>query len=227
MQADAATLATSNDTLLKAAATLLPAILRLDEESKTSAGELLRLRPAYMRALIAYRESQGRAVYPDANSTLRVSYGRISAMDPRDGVHYRPLTTVQGIVEKHTGAEPFNAPQPLLDAIAKGDFGSTAEPSLKTQTVNLLTNLDTTGGNSGSPVLDAQGRPDRPELRQQLGSGERELDVRSALQARDPRRHALPALAAGQGVSGAAPAAGNEPAGGVSSRVSEVCVGRA
>lgn len=163
MQADRAALVASDDTLLKAAATLLPAILRLEDESKVSNGELLRLRPAYMKALIAFRESQGRAVYPDANSTLRVSYGRISAMDPRDGVHYQPLTTVQGIVEKHTGVEPFNAPRPLLDAIAKGDFGSTAEPSLGNssrgaQTVDFLTNLDTTGGNSGSPVLDAQGK---------------------------------------------------------------------
>ena len=158
MQADTKALSASNDTLMKAAATLLPAILRMDEEGKASAGELLRLRPAYMRALIAYRKSQGRAVYPDANSTLRVSYGRISAMDPRDGVHYTPLTTVQGIVEKHTGEEPFNTPQPRRDAIAKGDFGTTAEPSIKTQTVDFLTNLDTTGGNSGSPVLDAQGK---------------------------------------------------------------------
>lgn len=163
MQADRAALTASGDTLLKAAAALLPAVLRLEDESKVSAGELLRLRPAYMKGLIAFRESQGRAVYPDANSTLRVSYGRISAMDPRDGVHYQPLTTVQGIVEKHTGAEPFNAPRPLLDAIAKGDFGSTAEPSLGNpstgaQTVDFLTNLDTTGGNSGSPVLDAQGK---------------------------------------------------------------------
>jgi len=159
MHADGrATLAAPKDTLLKAAGALMPALLRLDEEAKTSAGELLRLRPAYMRALIDFRKSQGRAVYPDANSTLRVSYGRISAMDPRDGVHYRPLTTVQGIVEKHTGVEPFDAPKPLLDAIAKGDFGTTAEPSLGTQTVDFLTNLDTTGGNSGSPVLDAQGK---------------------------------------------------------------------
>ena len=158
MQADVATLQASKDPLMQAAATLLPAVLRLDDESKTSAGELLRLRPAYMRALIGFRKSQGRAVYPDANSTLRVSYGRIQSMDPRDGIHYTPLTTVQGIVEKHTGVDPFIAPKPLLDAIAKGDFGTTAEPSLKTQTVNFLTNLDTTGGNSGSPVLDAKGR---------------------------------------------------------------------
>jgi hypothetical protein len=158
MQADRAALAASDDTLLKAAATLLPALLRLEDEGKASNGELLRLRPAYMRALIGFRDSQGRAVYPDANSTLRVSYGRVSAMDPRDGVRYRPLTTVQGIVEKHSGVEPFNAPQPLRDAIARGDFGSTAEPSLGTQTVDFLTNLDTTGGNSGSAVMDARGR---------------------------------------------------------------------
>lgn len=158
MQASAADLAASNDTLLVAAATLVPAIIRMDEEGKARQGELLRLRPAYMRALIGYRKSQGRAVYPDANSTLRVSYGKVSTLSPRDGVTYVPLTTVQGIVEKHTGKAPFDAPKPLRDAIAKGDFGSTADPKLKTQTVDFLTNLDTTGGNSGSPVLDAHGR---------------------------------------------------------------------
>ena len=158
MQLGAAALTVSADPLLKAAATLLPAVIRLEDEAKAREGELLRLRPAYMRALIGFRESQGRAVYPDANSTLRVSYGRISGMQPRDAVTYQPLTTVQGIVDKHTGQVPFNAPAPLLAAIAKGDFGSTADPSLKAQTVNLMTNLDTTGGNSGSPVLDARGR---------------------------------------------------------------------
>lgn len=158
LQTPAAGPAAAEDTLLKAAAALLPAILRLEDEDKARDGELLRLRPAYMRALIGFRQSQGRTVYPDANSTLRVSYGQVSSMDPRDGVTYRPLTTVQGIVEKHTGQEPFNAPRPLLDAIAKGDFGSTADPELRAQTVNLMTNLDTTGGNSGSPVLDARGQ---------------------------------------------------------------------
>lgn len=158
MRQDAAALMASDDTLLKAAATLQPALLRLEEESKQRAGELLRLRPAYMQALIAYRNSQGRAVYPDANSTLRVSFGAVSPLSPRDGIDYRPLTTVAGIVEKHTGKAPFDAPKPLLDAIAKGDFGTTADPVLKTQTVDFMTNLDTTGGNSGSPVLDAEGR---------------------------------------------------------------------
>ncbi len=158
LAASPADVTASTDLLMQAAAQLLPAELRIEDADKAQAGELLRLRPAYMRALIGFRQSQGRAVYPDANSTLRVSYGRVSSLDPRDGVHYTPLTTVQGIVEKHTGVAPFDAPAPLRDAIAKGDFGSTADPVLKAQTVNLMTNLDTTGGNSGSPVLDANGR---------------------------------------------------------------------
>ncbi len=148
----------STDPLMTLATALQPALLRLEEEGKQRNGELMRLRPAYMQALIGYRESQGRAVYPDANSTLRVSYGKVSALSPRDGMDYRPLTTVAGIVEKNTGVEPFDAPKPLLDAIAEGDFGTTIDPTLKTQTVNFMTNLDTTGGNSGSPVLDANGK---------------------------------------------------------------------
>ena len=158
LSAQPAEVAASTDPLMQAAAKLLPAQLRIEDADKTQEGELLRLRPAYMRALIGYRESQGRAVYPDANSTLRVSYGKVSSLDPRDGIHYTPLTTVQGILEKHTGKVPFDAPKPLRDAIAKGDFGSSVDPVLKTQTVDFMTNLDTTGGNSGSPVLDARGR---------------------------------------------------------------------
>lgn len=158
MSADAAALAADPDPLLQAAAALQPALLRLEAEAKARDGELLRLRPSYMRALIGYRSSQGRAVYPDANSTLRVSFGQLKGMTPRDGVRYVPVTTVAGIVEKHTGQAPFDAPEPLLDAIAKGDFGSTADPALGAQTVDIMTDLDTTGGNSGSPVLDAEGR---------------------------------------------------------------------
>lgn len=158
LDAEPAAVTSADDPLLKAGGMLLPAILRLEAQDKQRQGELMRLRPAYMRALIAFRGSQGRAVYPDANRTLRVSYGAISTMDPRDGVRYLPLTTVAGIVEKHTGQAPFDAPAALREAIAKRDFGSTADSRMGTQTVNLLTNLDTTGGNSGSPVLDAHGQ---------------------------------------------------------------------
>ena len=145
------------DSLVSVAAALVMAQLSDERQSKARAGEQLRLRPSYMQALFAWRAQQGRAVYPDANSTLRISYGKVEALYPRDAVSYSPVTTVAGIVEKNTNTVPFDAPKPLLAAIAKGDFGSTADPALKTQTVNFLTNLDTTGGNSGSPVLNARG----------------------------------------------------------------------
>jgi len=158
LKTDAASIQQSQDPLLALAAQLQPAFLRKEEQGKQREGDLLRLRPAYMQALMGYYRSQGRSVYPDANSTLRVSYGTVQALHPRDAVSYSPVTTVAGIVEKNTNTVPFDAPKPLLDAIAKGDFGSTADPVLKTQTVNFLTNLDTTGGNSGSPVLNARGQ---------------------------------------------------------------------
>jgi hypothetical protein len=147
----------AHDPLIDLAGPLVAAQLRLEDQRKDREGEQLRLRPAYMQALFAWRAKQGRAVYPDANRTLRISYGKVEALSPRDAVHFDPVTTVAGIVEKNTNAFPFDAPKPLLAAIAKGDFGSTADPVLKTQTVNFLTNLDTTGGNSGSPVLNARG----------------------------------------------------------------------
>lgn len=157
LDADAATLAKADDPLLQAASRLLPQVLADEDRTREHDGELLRLRPSGMTAWIDHRASRGEETYPDANGTVRVSYGRISPLQPRDAVNYTPLTTVLGITEKHTGVAPFDAPKPLLAAIAAGQFGDTADPSLQTQTVNLLTNLDTTGGNSGSPVLNARG----------------------------------------------------------------------
>jgi hypothetical protein len=147
----------SDDALMVAVRTLRPALLRIEDERKAREGDLLRLRPAYMQVLIGYREKQGKAVYPDANATLRVSYGKVTPLVARDAVTYAPLTTVQGIVEKNTGKVPFDAPKPLLDAIAKADFAGYADPKSGAMPVDFLSNLDTTGGNSGSPVLNARG----------------------------------------------------------------------
>ena len=157
LKAEPAAVNKSDDALLALAAQLQPALLRLEGERKSREGDLLRLRPAYMDALIAYREKQGRAVYPDANSTLRVSYGKVTPLKARDAVSYEPQTTTAGIVEKNTGAAPFDAPKPLLDAIAKGDYEGYADARTKAMPVDFLSNLDTTGGNSGSPVLNAKG----------------------------------------------------------------------
>src|SRR5690606_18403988 len=71
---------------------------------------------------------------------------------PRDGVAYTPFTSIDGLVAKHTGEDPFDATQPLLDAAA----AMSAEEKARVP-VNFLSDLDITGGNSGSPVLDARG----------------------------------------------------------------------
>jgi peptidase S46-like protein len=108
-------------------------------------GAVARLRPEWRRAVIAHA---GRPVAPDANSTLRVSFGHVKGYAPRDGLWATPQTTLAGLLEKHTGVEPFDVPESVRTA------AKTAKPSL---VVNFLADGDTTGGNSGSPVVNGRG----------------------------------------------------------------------
>ncbi|MFN4144751.1 MAG: S46 family peptidase, partial [Runella sp.] len=95
--------------------------------------------------------------YPDANSTLRVSYGNVQAYDPRDGVHYKFKTNMAGIMEKYKpGDDEFDLPKNFLELYEKRDFGQYADKNGDV-TVAFITNNDITGGNSGSPVLNAKG----------------------------------------------------------------------
>ncbi|MDD4819248.1 MAG: S46 family peptidase [Flavobacteriales bacterium] len=95
--------------------------------------------------------------YPDANFTMRVTYGQILPYDPKDGVTYHYETTLKGVAQKYKkGDVEFDAPEKLLDLYAKKDFGRYANSKGELVTC-FLSNLDITGGNSGSPIMNGRG----------------------------------------------------------------------
>ncbi|CDG83914.1 S46 family peptidase [Janthinobacterium agaricidamnosum] len=157
MDQDLAGMAKSDDAFIKLAIKLNTVGLVLENRRKEVNGNLERVIPQYMQAVIAWKKSQGKPVYADANSTLRVTYGTVAPYAPRDGVTKGPFTTVEGIVEKYTGKAPFEAPPALLEAIKAKRYGQFRDTLLGTVPVNFLTSADTTGGNSGSAVMNRNG----------------------------------------------------------------------
>ena len=98
-----------------------------------------------------------RKFYPDANSTLRVTYGKVEPYIPRDAVSYKYYTTYEGLLEKYNPSDPeFDMPARQLELFKNKKFGRYAEND--TLRINFLTTTDITGGNSGSPVMDGNGR---------------------------------------------------------------------
>ena len=158
LSADRAAFEASTDPAIQYAVAVMPTLLQLEQERKTRAGENLAARPVYLQAVADYKNSQGEFVYPDANLSLRITFGNVTGYVPGDGVKYTPFTTLEGVVAKETGADPFDSPQALLDAVAAGRHGGLADARLGSVPVNFLSDLDITGGNSGSPVLDAHGK---------------------------------------------------------------------
>jgi hypothetical protein len=147
----------SDDAFIALAVRLRDVAAALEDRRKEVDGNLERVIPQYMAAVIAWKKSQGKPVYPDANSTLRVTYGTVAPYSPRDGIVKGPFTTVQGILEKATGKEPFIVPPSLSQAIREQRYGVFRDPVLGTVPVNFLSSADTTGGNSGSAVMNKRG----------------------------------------------------------------------
>ena len=157
LEKSTADLVAMKEPFIALAAVLEPLAETNREAAKDRAGAYARIRPQYMEALL---EKAGGVLAPDANSTLRVTYGQVKGVDSRDGLFYKPQTTLQGIVEKHTGTGEFNAPQKQLDAIKTlraGQQTAFFDGGVKDVPVNFLSTVDTTGGNSGSPTLNAKG----------------------------------------------------------------------
>lgn len=111
------------------------------------------LRRLYMQALEEMRGTT--TMYPDANFTMRFSYGHVKGYTPREAEYRLPFTTMKGMIEKSTGVKPFDAPQKLVDLQNAHDFGRYGDGD--SVFLNFLSTTDIIGGNSGSPILNANG----------------------------------------------------------------------
>ena len=112
------------------------------------------LRPLLMRGI---SEMRGGIPYPDANRTLRFTYGDVKGYIPKDAAIYQPFTTLSGVVEKDTGRDPFDAPEKLKQLYRAHDFGPYATPDGQNVPVDFLSTTDIIGGNSGSPIMNGRG----------------------------------------------------------------------
>ena len=142
------------DSLIAFAVELEKEIKEMISRQKAFDGATSRLRPKYLAGIL---KGQNGVVYPDANHTMRFSFGQVTNLSPRDAVNYNYMTLLRGVVEKHTGKDPFNVPPELLAAYYKQDFGKYFDEGQGGLPVNFLTTNDGTGGNSGSPVLNGKG----------------------------------------------------------------------
>ncbi len=115
---------------------------------------VINLRKEYIDALYEWK---GEGLYPDANGTMRFTWGHVAGYKPADAVWYKPFTTLKGVVEKHTDEFPFDSPDKLNELWKKKDFGKWADSDLGDVPVAFTHRCDITGGNSGSPVMNAKG----------------------------------------------------------------------
>lgn len=134
------------------AAALKKAKDEANARAATFASKIDRLRLLYQQGMA---EMKGITPYPDANSTLRFSYGNVKGFSPREAEYRTPFTTLTGMFEKDTGVNPFDVPQKIKDLYAAKDFGRYGQNG--NVVVNFISTNDIIGGNSGSPVLNGNG----------------------------------------------------------------------
>ncbi len=113
---------------------------------------------AYLKGIMEMNPAAVNKMYPDANSSMRVSYGAVKSYRPRDAVFYDYVTTSKGILEKYiAGDYEFDLPAKQIELLKKRDFGQYIDKRTNDLVVGFITTNDITGGNSGSPVIDGSG----------------------------------------------------------------------
>ena len=117
--------------------------------------EITKLMRKYMKGQMEVFSDK--KIFPDANSTLRVTYGKVDGYEPRDAVKYEPVTYAEGIIEKYIpGDYEYDLPKHLIQLVENKDYGKYKDINGKLP-VNFIATNHTTGGNSGSPALNAKG----------------------------------------------------------------------
>lgn len=142
------------DPVITLVAALEQELRELREQSKSFAQERADLKKIYEAALL--ERAEGRLA-PDANGTIRFTYGLVEGYRPRDAVLYHPVTTLRGVLEKDRGEFPFRVPEKLKELHRLRDFGLYEDKRLGDVPCCFLTTTNVTGGNSGSPTLNARG----------------------------------------------------------------------
>ena len=151
--------ANADETFAKDPATVLSTaiyekFLPLYDKQISGTEDLVKGNRAFAAGLLEWED--GKPSYPDANSTMRLTYGHVLSYSPKDAVLYRHYSTLSGVMEKENPDDPeFIVPAKLKELYAAKDFGRYGKDG--DVRVNFLTNNDITGGNSGSPVLNADG----------------------------------------------------------------------
>ena len=154
-KATTADLKKSKDPLIALALELRPLMKEAEERHEAYAGRMAVLKPKYMEALHAFRPH---TFAPDANSTLRITYGTVRGYKPTpDAAPYRPFSTLTEMLAKNKNAEPFDVPERLVAAAKAKKFGPYVDEKLGDVPVDFLSDLHITGGNSGSATLNAKG----------------------------------------------------------------------
>jgi hypothetical protein len=146
----------SSDPFIQLAVATYDEAMKNEAEDKARAGTVQKARSKVMEARLAYAASLGKTMYPDANGSLRFTYGKVTGKAV-DGQIWTPFTTAEGIVAKHTGRGEFDAPDKMVELIKAKDYGRWVAPSLGTLPVDYLSTVDITNGNSGSSTLNARG----------------------------------------------------------------------
>jgi hypothetical protein len=143
-----------NEPLIDFAADIMALNAQAAARTRAFNGIVGRLRPLLVRGI---SEMRGGIPYPDANRTLRFTYGDVKGYIPHDAAIYQAFTNLSGVIEKDTGREPFDAPEKLKQLYRDRDFGSYATPDGQNVPVDFLSTTDIIGGNSGSPIMNGRG----------------------------------------------------------------------